>query len=182
MLHTEYRPPKGLPNGNAGALFQKHPMSDRRRVRRSIVLAQSTADAGTATGSSLSRIYTPSSRLRVSFGIAFFPTGGSTEQPTIAATALWTARPTLRDPISGRHATLMQALFTDRSLPDAYEADSAMERIDITATLVHVASTVGHWMLIAEWEPNTPITDEELDHLFASCDLQIQGSPLTLST
>lgn len=180
MLTREYRPPKGLSNGNPGRIFSGNPMEDRRRLRRSLVLAQSTSDAGTATGTSRSRVYTPSSRLRVTFGIAFFPTGGTTEQPTIAATGVWTAKPTLRDPVSGRHAPL-QDLFTDQTLPDAYEADSAMERVDITATLPHVASTAGHWILICQWEPNVIIDDAELDHLFASCDLQLQGQVLTLN-
>lgn len=177
---NRHSPPKGIGNISSHRLFNGSPMSDRRVHPKSIMLAQSTMDSGTGTGTARVRIYTPSARLRLTFGIAFYPTAGTTEQATIPATAVWSAAPCLQEPVSQRYMTL-QNLFSSLTLPDAYEMDSASKRIDITATLAHVDGVAGHWMLIAIWEPNTLVSDEELDHLFASCDLQLQGQPLNLN-
>lgn len=64
-------------------------------------------------------------------------------------------------------------------LPRIYEYDTAVRHIRVRTvlyapdTLIPVAAAVpGIWYLRAKWEPNTPLDDKELTHLFSDCHVE----------
>lgn len=195
MSHfPDRRPPKGLVNMDQGILLGHFDSRRRKRVWKRVgrVLAPGAlGPAGVTQAEIRFYAYSPSSRMRFAFGLAFkrddgfpvisYPSLG----PQFPATAVWAATAEAKDAGTGAYVDV-QPVFPGvaRQLPDSWETDSAGERVFVQAVITipdpggPAAGQTGEWLAWGGWEPNTPIKEPELDHLFADCDLVTDGEVL----
>lgn len=125
-------------------------------------------------------IRNPSRRLSCCFTIAFETPDG--QRPANYSGADWTVRAMRKNRITGRTAP-MHLLQDAIELPAGYELDSAIREIEVAADLTVPVSSApaaiaGSWVLLVEWEPNQPsMCDDEIERLFADCDVGVDGVP-----
>jgi hypothetical protein len=119
-------------------------------------------------------VYTPSRRLSVGIEVFFEP---NVEAESVIAlyNATWTTRAkAVGVKLSDVNLHVIESAV---ALPRMYELDSSIRIFRVQADFVSPPTTAaavfvfGNWYLRALWEPNTPLRDEELQHLFADCHL-----------
>jgi len=181
-LQTTQRclPPKGLqiqPGGTgdgAGA-------SIRRRTLRATAAKYSVGAGATGSHTVYFTVHNPSPRLRCKLSVGWELTGNA-EFVAGAGAPTWALR-ALRLSEEGGNQALLNQVFTSpgptRSLPDAYELDSAMKycRGTLVLNATDLATGLaGNLVIEAEWEPNGPPDDETL-RLLQEASLTVVGLP-----
>lgn len=169
------------------ATVQRGAVERRRDVSR-LIARQDTGEFGSEGPETiLVEWFTPSPKLACKVGVVFVPladVGG-----TIAESSdVWQLHPLVWVKDAQRYVP-GQPVFRDptdvstaqnRPIPDAYEADTTIERIRGTITLFgstggeHVR---GSWYAVASWEPRVPMADDERAELFALCDIVAPSKP-----
>lgn len=145
----------------------------------------------TGTKNLIASVYSPSNRLRCKITVAFEPDNQSSSDPAFGATApTWTIRAMHRNPETGRETPLQIAYPTSgsQSLPDAYEFDSAVELLRVTATVSDTSFASSYVpntqrcnvVIVAQWEPNVEMSNTERDALYALCSITY-GNPTLIT-
>jgi hypothetical protein len=149
------------------------------------VLARvNTAGTQVLTATVRATIKNPSRRLSCMFSLTF--EADDNQVPNSYTSAAWTARAIRRNRITGKSGQL-HTLVSSQALPNAYELDSAIREILITAALAIPATSApatlpGNWVLLVEWEPNQPaMCQDEIENLFGDCDVSVNGTEPTLA-
>lgn len=133
-------------------------------------------------------VYTPSNRLRIAVYVVFEPDTTNLDVSYQAGNEnIWSITSMSRNPNTGKETSLQNAYPNSgtKNLPDAYEADSAVELLRVNVTLKHNAFAVAYVAatervncnIIVTWEPNTPMTQEQFFELCARCDVSTSGIP-----
>lgn len=153
------------------------------------VLPGDAPTAATGSQSIKAYIYSPSNRLRGEIRAVFEPDNQGAPDPSFNRQPTWSIRAMSRNPETGREMSLQQAYPTTgvKSLPDAYEFDSAAQllRADFTLQDDNFASAFvpntqrAKFLLICTWEPNVEMSHEESSSLYAQCSVQF-GQPIRI--
>jgi hypothetical protein len=172
-------------NGSALALPKSTPFAAAKHTISKEIVRWVLAGEGGASGTKTLRaaIYTPSNRLRLSITAACesdnLSAGDSAATDT---TPVWSIRGIARNPETGRESSLQLVYPSSGTVlvPDAYEADTAATELRVEFTVTDFTASLPGWLttatraklvLIAAWEPNTPMDEGELRELYNKCSV-----------
>lgn len=177
------RPPGGVP------FLKGTPKAEPYTTKHEITKCLATwADSVPSVGGDQAldiRIYTPSVRLREKI-VIYYEGNDNAYDPTIYLTGgegpQWEIFAVSRNPESGRETKLKRAYPPDgstdtKTLPDAYELDSAADILGIEITVnegdidTGAAASRVNLMISVTWEPNTEISQAELNYLYPLCQV-----------
>jgi hypothetical protein len=187
--------PYGFRNTPKGILVPNtQAFTDRFAITKQISRYVVTGGAINVDGFDLHAfVYTPSTRLRCRINVYFEADGQVAADPVFLVVPNWRIMNMARNPFSGRESTLQQlyplaaAGTTDFNanvkggagttpLPDSFTLDNAGElvRCDIHLqngqfNVLTFAPAGVNCFLTATWEPNVPITPQELDSFYRDC-------------
>jgi len=145
------------------------------------------AGSGQLTGTVVAWVHTPTSRLRCGVSLAY-----ESDTPhviTSYASAAWTIT-AMREGTGGGREAELHALVTAQALPNMYELDSSIRLLRVSCDLtvpqpssVNPSSlaTSGNWVLVAEWEPNMAMCDEDVLAFYNQCSANIGQTTAPLS-
>ena len=133
--------------------------------------------AGTSNTSDVivAKVRNPSSRLRCIIEGIFQPDAGVAVNSYTAPS--WILR-AMRGAADGYREVELHTIESGLALPRAYELDSAVSLVQVTATItiptdVAAAVITGNWSLIARWEANQPLCEADLLALYAMCGCEV---------
>ena len=184
-------PPKGILVPNTQAYTDRFALT--KQIARYVVTG---GQINTDDGFDLHAfVYTPSTRLRCRINVYFEADAALQDDPVFLVVPTWRIMNMARNPFSGRESVLQQLypLAADgitpfntntegatglASLPDSFTIDNSGEllRCDIHLdngqfnTLTFAPAGV-NCFLTATWEPNVPITVQELEYLYRDCNV-----------
>lgn len=188
-------PPSGIvPPGGVGGikcLPRVATFSTKHTLVKTFARYITAGDGGGSTAASNSfkiNVYTPSNRLRIAIYVVFEPDTTNLDVAYQAGNEnTWSITSMGRNPQTGKETALQNAYPSSgtKNLPDAYEADSAIELLRVNVTLKHNAFSTSYVAatervncnLIVTWEPNVPMDEQKFFELCAKCDVSVSGSP-----
>ncbi len=126
-------------------------------------------------------IFTPSKRLSCIIEVLFEPDDGVQGTYTWASTNHKWVLDAMALPVAKLAATPLNNLQTSdivagtHMLPTAYELDSGLRAARASLTMIspHIngVESTGIWAIRARWEPNTPMSKEQVKAFFAKCSI-----------
>lgn len=192
-------PPKhsSIPKGSIGnppvGLPRNLTFTRKHALQKLMVRFVAAGEGGTTGTQNLKAfIYTPSNRLRVAIYVAFEADNQSSIDPAFITQPTWSIQAMSRNPESGREVALQLAYPSSgtKNLPDAYEADTALQLLRPNITIADTAFSITYvpvgarasLVLIATWEPNVNFqgSEAELEVLYNQCSIQF-GQPVLLT-
>jgi hypothetical protein len=148
---------------------------EKQGLRQKSELVALTNQSGATPAQAVVAVKTPSRRLSAMVEVFFEPLTDA-ESSIVLYNATWTTR---AKAIGIRLSDAnLNPINSALALPDSYELDSAIRILRVQAdfttppTNALLAFVFGTWYLRARWEPNTPMTDEELNQLFNDCHVE----------
>lgn len=181
-------PPVGL--GGVKCLPKPSTFSSKHTLKSLVARYVTAGDGGGSVAASNSlrvNVYTPSNRLRIAIYATIEPDTTNLDVVYQAGNEnTWSITSMARNPDTGKEIAMQNAYPATgtKNLPDAYEADSAIELLRVNLTLKHNAFSTTYVAaterlnvnVVCTWEPNVPMGHDEFMELCAKCSISF-GQP-----